>query len=271
MPERRRYAGVVLSVTPLGEFFLRIDRLASRIVDRRPGVPAACPYEFRTGMRGAYARHAIAEMALGALREPDLVTAALRLMPAPTPEAMGLTEAHVSTFLFGAWSTVETLVYAANALGFAIAPHAFRSLEVASELRATSPNDVWGGNTKKAPPGYALHFPRMRQAFLDHETALRFIECTHSVSKHRRPVMTGGDMDLPGLDAIPVEYRDYALQAAIARRPMQRVYLDPDPKSPLESRDREAAPVTLDDAAAGWRTALRAVLQGLSDDVEALP
>lgn len=221
-------------------------------------------------MRGACARHAIAEMALGALREPDLVTAALRSMPAPSPVSLVLTEAHLSTFLFGAWSTVETLVYATNALGFAVAPHAFRSLDVASELRATSPNDVWD-KARKPTPGYALHFPLMRQAFFDHETALRFIECTHSASKHRRPVMVGGDMDLSDLDALPDEFRERARQRASMRRSMQRVYLDPDPKRPLVESEDRAAPVLLDDVATGWRTALGAVLQGLCSDIEALP
>ena len=53
-----------------------------------------------------------------------------------------LVDAYVSAFMFAAWSTIETSVFAANALGYAIDPSGFRTLIDAKSLRDISPDDV---------------------------------------------------------------------------------------------------------------------------------
>ena len=180
------------------------------------------------------------------------------------PTAQFLVDAHVSSFLFGAWSTIECLVYAANALGYAVAPDDFLSVDDAKQLRRISPLDLYGRDRR---PGYERHLANFTHAMVSHERVLNRLSDLHSVSKHRRAVAAGGTMDTRLQSALEPLLGEMAIAYALERATWADILLDSAPKQPLVELDPTREPVRLATVESDYREVLHACAVGLHADV----
>lgn len=240
---------------------------AAQAIFARPGATRTADYYFNDGIQSACARHALAETMIGMLRGEhgtgDLVAVATGYMRSP-PVAHVLVEAYVAGFLFAAWSTIENIVFAANALGLAARPSGgFEVVTDKKALKRIGPAQLISPDPKKLSPAYPAHLPRLHAAFLAHVGGLRRLQAQHNASKHRSSTMLGGDVDLR---AFPPEQHERMFQ----RVTWQRILLNPIPEDPIAMLDPHAKPEDLEDLAKDWRSALYEIGAGLAADVTAL-
>ena len=154
---------------------------------------------FRIGLRGMLARLTAVD------REYVALHAFQSAFPADgNPNEYGLgCESHVGLVLFGMDSTIECLVFAMNAIGFARSPEDFRDIRDPKSLRQVNPYNILGNGKQKPIPGYQKFFPRATAHFTLNEALLFSICEYHDVSKHRSSVATGGAAGSTHLRADP--------------------------------------------------------------------
>jgi hypothetical protein len=251
---------------------------AAGFVFEAHGNPATAFEAFTGGLGAVYSRHALAELSLAAIAAPphgNLVDAVRHLMPDP-PMAPVLIEAYASGFLFGAASTFDTAAFAVNALGFAIAPSEFFSLDTEKNgLRDICAAAIAEKSSAKTRPGFANHFPRFRERLIADWAVVDRLLDHHGASKHRTATMAGwaSVQNVPFGDVV-------AAQRDLLEGGARGVRLRAEPRLPL--KDRKPHPLlrpgaigsprseSLDELAAAWRAALRALGMALQDDVVAL-
>lgn len=142
---------------------------------------------FREGLRGMLARVYTVDRHFAMLREYQEGDGANESNPNWWAVVC---EHHAGAIFFGMDSSLECLVYALNALGFARYPAEFRDIRDARELRRIGPGDVWGANAR---PGFGARFPKVTAAWGGNAALIECIVEYHDVSKHRSAVVQGGD------------------------------------------------------------------------------
>ena len=191
----------------------------------RPGVVGSATYEFNSGMRGLHARYAGAEVALATLTVPDLVGSVQQVIPRP-PLAWVLVDTYVSLFLFSAWSSIECLAYAVNALGFSISPGDFCDIDSERGLRGIAPKIIVG---PQALPGFPRHFPSLTSCLVARSSDVQVLQQQHNVSKHRRAVAAGGQVNDRMRKALARAMGDdLANHVACQRASWDNILLDPE-------------------------------------------
>lgn len=89
-------------------------------------------------------------------------------------------------------SSLECLVFALNAIGYAKDPSAFCDITDPKALRQIGPQNILGTDKLNPRAGYAKHLPRVTALWGNSEPILaRIFEC-YDVSKHRSAVAQGG-------------------------------------------------------------------------------
>lgn len=99
---------------------------------------------------------------------------------------------HAGLMFFGMDSSLECFVFALNAVGFAKEPTKFRDITDADALARISPKDILGAKKAKPRPGYAEHFPRIKDHWEKNRELISRITEYHDVSKHRMSIAMGG-------------------------------------------------------------------------------
>jgi len=106
------------------------------------------------------------------------------------------TEYHMTSVLFNMDSSLECLVFALNALGYAAAPHGFRSVTDRKELQHVLPRDIIGtvkeNGIRDQLLGYEKVFPTIRKYWMEKRALIDAICELHDVSKHRQTIYMGG-------------------------------------------------------------------------------
>ncbi|WP_053236009.1 hypothetical protein [Sandaracinus amylolyticus] len=259
-----------VSTHPLAAL-MEAEQIANEIMSA-PTTPHGCAYEFNAAIRGTWARFVLAQASGYALHHPYQVQIVRELLPRVfVPAPMVISDALVSAFLFGAWSTIETLIYAANALGFALDAKGFRDVRSSDSLRDISIGDVLGGKppSKKQPrPGYAQCFPRFTRALVADANDVWFLKAQTDLSKHRRAVAVGGTFDVSWTNQLHESIRERAVDFALRHVPMTNVTLDHDPSASLPEH-MPARGVPLEDVERSWRRIVHAASAGLRDDLRA--
>ena len=146
---------------------------------------------FRDGLRGMLARITALDREYVALHRFQ------HAFPADgNPNEWGIgCESHAGLIFFAMDSTIECLVFALNAIGFAKSKSDFCDITDPMALRQISPKNILGGSSsdKQNPrPGYQRHFPRLVAHFKANEALLARIFEYHDVSKHRSAISAGG-------------------------------------------------------------------------------
>lgn len=99
----------------------------------------------------------------------------------------------MSAFLFGAWSTIETSTFAANALGCAFDEAMFSSL-MTSAVREVDPRQVLPpnkNNHRSKHGAFVKTLPDYTQAMVGAAEVVSELHEQHVASKHRYSSMTG--------------------------------------------------------------------------------
>jgi hypothetical protein len=126
-------------------------------------------------------------------------------------------------------SALECCTFALNAVGGAIKPGEFRSIEDPKALRQISPADIMGATL----PGYLTVVPSVVDLWKSKAELVQIIRDNHDVSKHRTSSFTGGQYrndPPPGFfEAVGVE-GDTSAQWMYT--PMAETILFRDPKKP---------------------------------------
>lgn len=245
----------------------------------QPGVSTSAGFYFASGLAGLRARHALAELALGAAAggpSGDTVALAAAILPNP-PIAPVLIEAYASAFLFGAWSCVETAVFAANALGAAVAPSEFASVD---NTKALGRVDIAAVRDPKRRKGaYECYFPRFTRELLT-QSVVRELEDHHNASKHREATVGGWTGAMRGgLDV------GESMQTGLLRSGASEIRLRAQPKTARAERSPPTLPpgvflpsgvilpeptVSMTPIVTAWRELLAALGSGLRADVDGL-
>jgi len=147
------------------------------------------------------------------------------------PAQLEAREHHIAVMLFCMDSAMECLVFALNAMGYALDKSAFRDISSRRTLTAISPKDVFGA---KALNGYARFFPTFQATWAKNADFIRLVTDNHDVSKHRHSVFYGGTLrdDPPAaFDALglPADIRDFFA-------PTSETLLPKDAKEPTQTR-----------------------------------
>jgi hypothetical protein len=145
-------------------------------------------------------------------------------------------EYHLATMLFQMDSSIECMVYAANALGNAFAAQDFHDVTDLAALRRVNPGNVLETGAK-GRPGYAKHFPRFTHLVRTYRPLIEVIMENHDVSKHREMNFVGGKMRMdPPYGFYEAHGIDGEHPAASHLAPMETILLLPDPKVPPMQR-----------------------------------
>lgn len=255
----------------------------------RPTASPSCGYYFTSAVQGLRARHVLAEIALSAARggvDGDIVRLTKHLHADP-PIAHVLVEAYVGAFLFGAWSTIETLVFATNAIGVALDPTGFDSLETTTSLRRVAPSRV----TKEHAAAYQRWLPRFTAAFASRLQLVNDLREHHNASKHRHATFGGGRMAMGAALATGINRARAVgdeqsavnlLERGFRNSGVLEVRVLKEPHIARAERSGHALPpgvtiptgailgeptVPLEPIVDGWREALAAMLGALRDDL----
>lgn len=151
-----------------------------------------------------------------------------------------MTEYHLSTILFHMDSTLECMVFALNALGYAIDSTQFRDVTKASELRRIFPSNIIGkppGYANGVVAGYTSYFPSLSTHWRQNRELILMISEQHDVSKHRSATFEGGrrrdDQPADLFHQLGIE-NDRAKQMCIS--PFAEILLISEPKIPWRQR-----------------------------------
>lgn len=260
--ERSDFVPVIVSrLEKLGGKVLRASPTRGSNVEGAEGA-------FVAGMRGMLARYVGAEIAIRRLdgdQHEELRTLLPHIARIGTVVSVDM---YVSAFLFGAWSSFETLVYAANGIGRVLDHAGF-----AQPGSGISPHHVLGRTppAKPAPPlpGYERTLPEFSAAMRTREQFLSDLKDQHDVSKHRHAVTPTGEIDVSFLNALAPEIRDALTPRALHYGSWRKLGLSRDvrtvgPRAP----NKPALPARpLDEFVLGWREALHATLAALERDL----
>jgi hypothetical protein len=183
-------------------------------------------YSFRGGLNGFHARMA------GAEHHYALMHAWL-----PQPRSPKETEYHLAAFFFHIDSAIECLVFALNALGYAVKKSSFRDIGDASSLRRIGPPDLLGDPKRgvKQLKGYTELYPNTVALWASSRPLLELVFEQHNVSKHRHMIYEGGSMRT---DAPPDFWENLDIKEEDRRHffPVRDVILGNDLRKPLEKR-----------------------------------
>lgn len=251
--------------------FDSVDALADALFKKMKATDA-CRYEFGAAFRGMRARAASVDLALGALAQPDLVGHAQTLVPT-APAAQVLVDTYVAQVLFGIWSTFECMVFGINALGCAVDPTDFHSVETTASLKKVDPNNVFGGGAgRPARPGYAMHFPKWNGVFDANKAVLARLNDCHNISKHRHAAAAGGTVHPGFIEKLkPSIGEGPAMIAAMARATWIEILLESELGVALPERSPSATTgVLLDELVAEYRRVVREAGEALIIDLTAL-
>lgn len=151
-----------------------------------------------------------------------------------------MTEYHLSTILFHMDSTLECMVFALNALGYAIDSTQFRDVTKASELRRIFPSNIIGKPPDYADgvlAGYTSYFPSLSTYWRQNRELILMTSNQHDVSKHRSATFEGGrrrdDPPAGFFHQLGIE-NDRAKQICIS--PFAEILLVSEPKIPWRQR-----------------------------------
>jgi hypothetical protein len=180
-------------------------------------------------------------------------------------------EHHIAVMLFCMDSAIECMVYSLNALGQALLPAEFRSVQDKKALRRLSPTDVIGNSPT---PGWSRVFPSFQQHLVASSSLITLIMNNHDTSKHRQQGFYGGKHRL---DAPPGYFDARGLSATDQNRfvmsPMESVLIPKDPKIPIEERPPDLSEwTTLESLIAEFMPFINEALQcGLLDAKSNMP
>jgi hypothetical protein len=149
--------------------------------------------EYRGGLRGAYSRILTVDRHYSMLHEYQARAEKRGAVENPNVWAVEC-EYHAGAILFGMDSSLECLVYALNAIGFARDATAFRDITDSTALRKIRPDDILGGSMSPALGGYVKYFPTTSALWSDNATMLRTLFNYHDASKHRSAIVQGGSL-----------------------------------------------------------------------------
>lgn len=147
-----------------------------------------------------------------------------------TSKAPTDTEYHLSSIFFNMDSAIECLVFAINALGYAIAPQDFLDVTDDEDLRRITPWNILG---KKQLAGYANFFPELQKYWQTKQNLINTIMEQHDVSKHRSTIYIGGTSRQ---DAPAGFFETLGIGADSSMRflfsPMEEIILKKEPRKP---------------------------------------
>jgi hypothetical protein len=178
-------------------------------------------YSFRAGLNGFHARMAGAE---------HHYTAMHAWLPRPRPPKE--TEYHLA---------FECLVFALNALGYAIKREGFRDTGDDGGLRRIGPTDLLGDARKgtRPLPAYVNFYPKTVALCGASRSLLEVIFEQHNASKHRHMIYVGGDMRTDAPEGF-WETLNVADENRNEFLPVHDVILDNDILLPLHKRKPES-------------------------------
>jgi hypothetical protein len=149
--------------------------------------------EYRGGLRGAYSRILTVDRHYSMLHEYQARAEERDAVENPNVWAVEC-EYHAGAILFGMDSSLECLVYAMNAIGFARDGTAFRDITDSKALRKIQPDDILGGSKSPALEGYTKYFPTTSALWSGNAAVLRTLFNYHDASKHRSAIVQGGSL-----------------------------------------------------------------------------
>jgi len=182
-------------------------------------------YTFRGGLNGFHARMEGAKRHYRDIHEWM-----------PLPRIPKDTEYHLASFFFNVDSSIECMVFALNAIGYATKGKGYRNINDPKELRKVSPYDVAGNRTGVKPmSGYKDTFPRTQELWRINSELMELIFEQHDVSKHRHTIFEGGSMRNDAPEGF-WEYVNVPESERSLFMPMKEIILGNDLKLPIEDR-----------------------------------
>ena len=147
-------------------------------------------------------------------------------------------EYHLSSIFFHMDSAIECLVFALNALGYAISENDFLDITDEAALKRVSPWNMLGSANRTPLPGYKECFGCIQEHWNLHRELIDTIVEQHDVSKHRSTIYTGGKYRS---DPPPGFFESLGLPEDHPDRfqfsPAEQMVLHPEPKRPYVERD----------------------------------
>ena len=157
------------------------------------------------------------------------------------------TEYHLASIMFQMDSALECLIFALNALGWAVMPSGFWNITDGKELRRISPLDILGDPSRTPPlapkSGHGAIFPSLKALWQGQAQLITQIRDLHDVSKHRQTIYMGGMLrsDVPDgfYEALGISKESKGKEDSTIRTllcPDAEIILKPDAKSPASQR-----------------------------------
>lgn len=141
------------------------------------------------------------------------------------------TEYNVATLFFNMDSAIECLIWALNAIGYAIDENNFIDIKNPKSLKTIGPHNIWGRDDQKVK-GYTTIFQLLTNHLVSNKRLYETIRDQHDVSKHRQTIFRGGksQMDIPKKVWDDIGIGDN-IEQQILLAPWEEIILDPNPKT----------------------------------------
>ncbi len=151
------------------------------------------------------------------------------------------TEYHLSSIFFNMDSAIECMVFALNALGYAVDPARFLDVTDINKLKQISPYNIIGKSQPRGgvQRGYDIYFPSLKRLWCENNDFLHLIFEQHDVSKHRSTIYEGGKLrDDPPSDFFKKLGIENDISKQVLFTPHVEILLAPDPKIPWRQREQ---------------------------------